>query len=78
MRVTELRISVLRVSFLKVLSITILRVLREALKSQGTTIIVIIVITNVSAVYIVRFFLFIFSYNIGSYSRWVTSLVGNN
>jgi len=78
MRVAELRILVLRVSFLKVLSIAILRVLWEALKSQGTAIIIIVIITNVSAVYIVRFFLFIFSCNIGSYSRWVTSLVGNN
>jgi len=69
MRVTELRISVLRVLFLKVLSIAILRVSQEALKSQGTAIIVIIIIANVSAVYIVRSFLFIFSCNIGSYSR---------
>jgi len=68
MRVAELRILVLRVLFLKVLSVAILRVLREALKSQGTVIIVIIIITNVLAVCIVRFFLFIFSYNIGSYS----------
>jgi len=78
MRVMELRILVLRVLFLKVLSVAILRVLQKALKSQGTAIIVIVVITNILAVYIVRFFLFIFSCNIGSYSRWVTSLIGNN